>query len=729
MPEATPTQQVDLALQGMTCAACAARIEKVLNRRPGVTAVVNFATERAQVSFSSENNTVADLLGTVAKAGYGARLIDAASRGEQGKEKAARYQRSLRTLLFAVVFTLPLFLQMGGMFFGLHFLMLSPWWQLALAAPVQFVAGARFYIGAYHALRGGTANMDVLVALGTSAAFFSSAVTTLLGSGGHVYFESSAMIITLVLLGKILEDRAKARTSSAIASLVKLRPPQARVMRDGALVTIDIALLATGDLFEVRAGESIPADAVVQEGSSKVNEAMLTGESAAVSKAVGSKVFAATMNNDGRLLCKVTGIGDNTVLGSIIRLVEQAQGSKPAIQKLADKISGGFVPVVLGLALLTFVGWWWYAGAAVALQNAVAVLVIACPCALGLATPTAITVAMGRGATLGILIRNADALERAAKVTHILVDKTGTLTEGKPAVSEVICEPGQEANLLKVAASLEASSEHPLARAVVEAARAKNVEVVKVEDFLVIAGQGVQGKLNGHDHWLGSVAFAESKDAKVDPRSIADLTSKARTVVVVGEQQTVLGYLGLADRVRDTAKAFVDGARAEHLHLRLLTGDNAGTAQALANELGITDFKAGVLPHEKAEAVKAARGEHAVVAMLGDGINDAPAIAAADVGMAMGAGADVAIETADITLMRSDPLSALDAVRLARATLAKIHQNLFFAFFYNVVGIPLAAFGVLNPVLAGAAMAASSVSVVSNALLLKRFASSRKDPK
>lgn len=714
-------QQVELSLEGMTCAACAARIEKVLNRRPGVQAAVNFATERAQVTFAPALSSVDDLLKAVAKAGYSAYLSQNLSAAEEESKRAKRYNWSLRLLLFSVVLTAPLLAQMGVMFFNLHALMLSPLAQLALATPVQFVVGARFYKGAYHALRGGAANMDVLVALGTSAAFFSSAVVALWGQNHHLYFESSATIITLVVLGKLLEDRAKARTSAALAALVKLRPPQARVLREGAWVQVPAESLRVGDVFEVRPGESVAADGVVSEGQSNVNEAMLTGESAPVGKTPGSKVFAATLNANGRLVCRVTGTGDSTVLGGIIRLVAQAQGSKPAIQKLADRISGVFVPTVLVLAALTFGLWWWQANAGQALQNAVAVLVIACPCALGLATPTAITVAMGRGASLGVLIRNADALERAAKVTTLMVDKTGTLTEGRPVVVDVIPVVGDEAALLRVAAALEAGSEHPLAKAVVEAAAQRHLSPLPVQDFVALPGHGVRAQVNGELHALGSVAFAQAEKMALDEAVVSKLAQQARTVVVVAKGTQVLGYLGLADKLRPTAHRFVKEARVAHLHLVLLTGDNEATARALATQVGIDDWQAGVLPHAKAEAVKAARQRKGGVAMLGDGINDAPALAVADVGIAMGAGADVAIETADVTLMRSDPLAAIDALTLARKTLAKIHQNLFFAFFYNVVGIPLAAFGVLSPVIAGAAMAASSVSVVSNALLLKRF--------
>lgn len=723
MDTAPLRQHVELSLQGMTCAACAARIEKVLNRRPGVQAVVNFATERAQVTFSPATSSVDDLVASVAKAGYSAHLSQSTSPAEEDAKRAKRSLWSLRLLVVSVLLTIPLLAQMGVMFFHLHALMLSPLAQLALATPVQFVVGARFYRGAYHALRGGAANMDVLVALGTSAAFFSSAAVVLLQRNEHLYFESSASIITLVVLGKLLEDRAKIRTSAALAALVKLRPPQARVLREGQWQMVAAEAVRVGDLFEVRPGEIVAADGVVEEGQSNVNEAMLTGESAPVGKTPGSKVFAATMNANGRLVCRVTGTADNTVLGGIIRLVAQAQGSKPAIQKLADRVSGVFVPVVLVIAALTFGLWWWQGNVGQALQNAVAVLVIACPCALGLATPTAITVAMGRGASLGVLIRSADALERAAKVTTLMVDKTGTLTEGRPVVVDVIPVVGDEASLLTVAAALEAGSEHPLAKAVVDAAAQRHLAQPLVQNFVALPGHGVRGEIDGDIHSLGSVSFAQTEGLALDNHVVNKLALQARTVVVVAKGQVVLGYLGLADKLRGTAHRFVKDAHAARLHVVLLTGDNEATARALATEVGIATWQAGVLPQDKAAAVKAARQGKGGVAMLGDGINDAPALAVADVGIAMGAGADVAIETADITLMRSDPLAAIDALALARKTLAKVHQNLFFAFFYNVVGIPLAAFGVLSPVIAGAAMAASSVSVVSNALLLRRFRS------
>ncbi|MCG5055395.1 MAG: heavy metal translocating P-type ATPase [Myxococcales bacterium] len=707
----------------MTCAACAARIEKVLGRRPGVTAAVNFATERAHVVFDPAQHSVADLVATVQKAGYGARVLDGDAeevQQEQKAQKAEAERRERRRLYLALVFTAPLLLEMVAMATGVHALMLPVWWQLLLATPVQFVAGSRFYVGAYKALRGGAANMDVLVALGTSAAYGHSLVTVIGSLEGHVYFESSAVIITLVLLGKILETRAKSRTSFAIEALVRLRPQRAHVWREGQYVDVPLAEVKVGDTFEVRPGESVPVDGEVLEGGSSVDEALLTGESLPVTKATGAKVYAATVNGNGRLRCRAGSVGEATVLGAIIRMVQAAQGSKPPIQKLADKIAAVFVPVVLALALVTFLVWWALAGWGVALVNAVAVLVIACPCALGLATPTAITVAMGVGARLGVLIRNAEALERAAGVQLALVDKTGTLTQGAPAVVGVRSFGVSEAEVLRLAAALEAPSEHPLARAI--KARAAGLSWPGVDVFESLTGFGVQGVVEGEPTWLGAPRLAEARGAPLPEDALAAFDAQGATVVVLGRGPSVLGVIGIADPVRPEAHAFVEGLRAEGIDVVMLTGDRRPTAEAIAQQLGVTRFEAEVLPARKAEAVHDARARGQVVAMVGDGINDAPALAAADVGIAMGAGADVAIETADVTLMRSDPRGALDAVRLARATLRKIRQNLFFAFVYNVVGIPLAALGVLSPVIAGAAMAASSVSVVSNALLLRRFA-------
>lgn len=731
-------QSVQLQISGMTCAACSGRIEKTLNKLPGVAATVNLATEIAHVSLNpgAGATMVNDLIAAVAKAGYGAREISEASRAEEKARKLAAYQAELRMFWISAALTLPLVLQMGPMFWGEHAEFLPRWLQLLLATPVQFWVGKRFYIAAWHALRGGGANMDVLVALGTSMAYFFSAVVTLLSLDQHVYFEASAAIITLILLGKLMEARAKGKTSAAIEELIKLQPKTARVERDGAIVEVDANSLKVGDIFIVRPGENLPVDGIVIEGTSSVNEAMLTGESLPIAKLMGAKVYAATLNQQGLLKCRATSVGAHTQLAAIIHLVEEAQGSKAPIQRLADVISGIFVPVVVIISTLTLIFTWWLAGEFVpALVNAVAVLVIACPCALGLATPTAIMVGAGRGAQAGVLVKNAAALEQAEKIQALIVDKTGTLTEGKPAVTDIVpARSISEHALMQVAATLEQGSEHPLAKAVMERAASMNIRPQTVSDFTAITGSGITARIDGIDYILGSPRFLREHDALTNDDSIAVLQDEGKTVIGVaaspkGTLDTlgtlgtfeVLGYLAIADRLRNTSAPAVRRLQSMGIEVIMLTGDNPATAAAIAKQAGISTYRAEVLPRDKAAEVKKMKMGGKFIGMVGDGINDAPALAAADVGFAIGAGSDVAIEAADITLMRDDLMSVADAISLSRATLGKIRQNLFFAFIYNVLGIPLAAIGLLNPVIAGAAMAMSSVSVVSNSLLLKRW--------
>ena len=720
-------QSVRLQISGMTCATCSGRIEKALNKLPGVSATVNLATETARASFSPGMTTVSDLIAAVVKAGYGASEISDASRAEEKARRLAAYQAELRMFWISAVLTLPLLLQMGAMFSGVHEDLLPRWLQWLLATPVQFWVGKRFYVAAWHALRGGSANMDVLIALGTSMAYLFSAVMTMLALQQHVYFEASAAIITLVLLGKLMEARAKGKTSAAIEELIKLQPKTARVERNGEIIEVDASTLVLGDIFIVRPGENLPVDGIVIEGASSVNEAMLTGESLPVSKQAGAKVYAATMNQQGLLKCRATGVGAHTQLAAIIRLVEQAQGSKAPIQRMADAISAIFVPVVVAISALTLAFTWWLAGDFVqALINAVAVLVIVCPCALGLATPTAIMVGTGRGAQTGVLVKNAAALEHAEKIQVLIVDKTGTLTEGKPAVTDIVAAgSATEHDLLQVAATLEQGSEHPLAKAVLERAASMNIRPDAVSDFSAIAGSGVTARIGGSEYLLGSPRFLGSRGAAIDDTRIAVLQAAGKTVIAVAavtqDVPEVLGYLAIADRLRSTSAQAVKRLQAMGIEVVMLTGDNPATAAAIARQAGITSYRAEVLPQDKAAAVEKTKASGKFTGMVGDGINDAPALAAADVSFAIGAGSDVAIEAADITLMRDDLMSAADAISLSRATLSKIRQNLFFAFIYNVLGIPLAAAGLLNPVIAGAAMAMSSVSVVSNSLLLKRW--------
>ena len=734
-PVATDGARVELGLTGMTCAACAARIEKVLNRMPGVHAAVNFATETAGVTFDPATAGPAQLIAAVERAGYGAsvRRDPEADRARDKARKSAEFLSLKRDVIVAGVLTLPLLLQMvpmlaSGQFVGgdVHADHIPRWWQLALATPVQFWIGRRFYLGAWHAVRGGGANMDVLVVLGTTMAWAFSAVVTVLGlDQQHVYFEAGAAVITLVLLGKLLEARAKAGTSAALEGLLRLQPRMAHVLRDGAIVDVPLAGVATGDRFVVRAGESVPVDGIVRDGASSVDESMLTGESRAVTKSAGAKVFAGTLNQDGLLTAEATGVGSQTLLAGIVRLVAEAQGSKAPIQRLADQVSGVFVPVVIVIAALTFAAtWWWAADATRALVHAVAVLVIACPCALGLATPTAIMVGTGRGAQMGILIRNASALEQAGRLQTLIVDKTGTLTEGRPAVVAVMSFDGvARRDLLRVAASLEAGSTHPLAKAVLELAARDGIVPDPVGAFVSTPGKGVAGRVGAADDVsrLGTSDFLADAGVDIPAAAIASLAHGGNTVVAVATGHRALGAIALADSVRATSAQAIRRLQQMGIHVVMLTGDNAATAEAVAKAVGITDYRAGVLPGAKADAVHALKAKGVVTGMVGDGVNDAPALAAADVSFAIGAGADIAVEAADVTLVRDDLDAVVDAILLSRATLAKIRQNLFFAFAYNVLGIPLAAVGWLNPVFAGAAMAASSVSVVTNALLLKRW--------
>lgn len=727
-----PWQTLELGIEGMTCAACSTRLEKVLNRVPGVEAVVNLAAERAHVRYRPGQVDADTLLDAVARTGFRAYVTDDRSREEEKARKLAVYRRERQRFSIAAVLTLPLVAQMATMFGGLgladmhlHQEILPRWWQLLLATPVQLWIGWRFYEGAWKALRGGGiggANMDVLVVLGTSMAYAFSLVVTVFGWHHlHVYFEASAAVITLVLLGKLLEARAKASTTAAIEALVRLQPKTARVERDGQLIELDAALLLPGDIFLIRPGEAVPVDGEVLDGASSINESMLTGESMPVGKQAGDRVFAATANGEGMLRCRATGVGEHTLLAAIIRRVAEAQGSKAPVQRLADRISAIFVPSVCFFALLTLVGWWGYSGVfSTALVNAVAVLVIACPCALGLATPTAIMVGAGQGARAGILVKNAEALERAEKIAVLAVDKTGTLTRGEPVVTDIVALAGMpESELLRLAAALEQGSEHPLARAILQRAQASASVPAVISAFRALPGQGVEGVLDGRQLRLGKPDWLADLPLPV-PR-IAALQNAGKTVVVLAEADRPLALLAIADPLRASSRAAVARLKGLGLRLVMLTGDNAATAAAIAAEAGIDEFQAGILPGDKAAAVDRLKTPATVVAMVGDGINDAPALAAADVSFALGAGSDAAIEAADMTLVRSDLNSIADAILLSRATLGKIRQNLFFAFVYNVLGIPLAACGMLNPVIAGAAMAMSSLSVVSNSLLLRRW--------
>lgn len=717
---------IDLQVTGMHCANCSTRLEKALNQLSDVEASVSIATEKAHISYNPDKFTPADLISAIRQTGFDAHPIRDFAAEKQSRADALRVQQ--RQFIISILLTAPLLIEMLLMFSGIHF-MLPYWLQFALATPVQFWIGKRFYSGAWSSLRGGGANMDVLVALGTSAAYLMSCAVWLLNLDQPVYFEASATLITLVLLGKLLEARAKGKTSSALEALINLQPKTAHVERDGVMQQIAVDQMHVDDVFQVRPGESVPVDGVVLAGNSSIDEAMLTGESVPQAKQTDDKVYAATLNGQGLLTCRAEATGSHTQLAAIIRLVEQAQGSKAAIQKLADKISAIFVPVVVTIALLTFAVWWMTgSGFSTALINAVAVLVISCPCALGLATPTALVVATGRAAQTGILIKDAQALERAHTLSVLLVDKTGTLTNGKPVVTDMLPATGVSApDLLQVAASLAQGSTHPLSRALLE--HAKDTPLLQADHFSEHPGLGLNADIDGNTYLLGSPDFASQSGIAIDEARILQLQTLGKTVLVLacttpnfeGASSGLLGYIAVADQLRPSSRAAVDTLTEMGIRVVMISGDNQATAAAIAKQAGITEFRADVRPEDKAALVESFKGNNQLVGMAGDGINDAPALAAADVSFAMRSGSDIAIEAADITLMKNDLMSVVDAISLSRATLSKIRQNLFFAFGYNVLGIPLAAAGMLNPVIAGAAMAMSSVSVVSNALLLKRW--------
>ena len=715
----------ELQLTGMTCVACATRIEKVLNRMPNVTATVNFATEKARIEFDQQNTDLEALIAAVQRAGFNAHPVrDFAA---EKLERAIAYRQQRLQFIISLLLTAPLLVEMVLMLpvWSTHTHGTLPIWvQGLLATPVQFWIGKRFYVGAWHSLRGGGSNMDVLVALGTSAAYFLSCAVLLFSLDQDVYFEASATIITLVLLGKLLETRAKSHASAALEALMNLQPKLAHVERNGAMLDIPVAEVIVGDIFLVRAGDTIPVDGLVLEGTSSIDEAMLTGESMPKEKGSNDKVYTATLNQRGMLKCRAIAVGSQTQLAAIIRLVEHAQGSKAPIQKLADKIASIFVPVVVAIAVATFIVWWALGSDfSTALINAVSVLVISCPCALGLATPAAVVVATGRAASEGILVKNASALEHAHKLSVLIVDKTGTLTAGMPTVTDLLpaSSSTDSSQLLQIAASMAQGSTHPLSRALLARAQTQNIKLSATTSFNELPGNGLSAEINGTNYLLGSPAFIARLHVELNEAAILPLQQQGKTVIALASGNKLIGYIALADILRESSAYAVSRLNKMGIRVVMLSGDNAATASAIAHQAGITEFRAEVLPQHKAEHVQSFKAQGQLVGMVGDGINDAPALAAADVSFAMQSGSDIAIETADITLMRNDLMSVVDAIDLSRVALAKIRQNLFFAFVYNILGIPLAALGMLNPVIAGAAMAMSSVSVVSNALLLKRW--------
>lgn len=726
-----PQEALRLPIEGMTCAACATRLEKALLRVPGIeSARVNFALEQADVSVDPEQVSTDDVIAAVGRTGFTASppTVERQSNTEDKKQKALT--RDYLTLAFSIVLTLPLVAQMGTHFLGpaspisFH---LSPWTELALALPVQVIAGARFYRGAWNVLRAGSGNMDVLVVMGTTAAFgYSLYLLATLGSGatGLLYFEASAVIITLVLFGKVLEARAKRGTTAAIRSLMNLRPDIARVKRGEDVFEVPVDQVRQGDLVLVRPGEKIPVDGDVVDGTSAVDEALLTGESLPVEKTIGDGVTGGAINGTGLLTVRATRIGEDSTLARIIKLVENAQSGKASVQRLVDRVAAVFVPIVIFTATVTFAVWMISGGGfETSLIAAVSVLVIACPCALGLATPTAIVTGTGAAARAGILIKDVEALERAHKVDTVIFDKTGTLTVGHPAVTDVHIINGDERTALSLAASVQAGSEHPLAQAFVQLAEDRGVETHAVSDFQSATGFGVSGNVQGQSINLGNHNFMDTHDvATAVHTSKADRwEAEAKTVIWMAVNGVLTAQFALSDPVREEATKAVSVLRRLNIDAHLLSGDAPNVATAVAQAVGIEHVQGGVKPEDKAAAVDALHKDHHVVAMVGDGINDAPALAAADVGVAMGTGTDVAMETAAITLMRPDPRLVAAAFGISRATWRKIQQNLFWAFIYNVIGIPLAALGYLSPAMAGAAMALSSVSVVSNALLLRRW--------
>lgn len=730
-PAAEGSGSLDILVEGMTCASCVVRVEKALRKVPGVLdASVNLATETARIHAPAE---VADAaVAAIRKAGYDASLVPVEASRTHVPTSSRRAEGEKLVVIISGVLTAPLVVPMLGAAFGIHW-MPAGWVQWLLATPVQFVFGARFYRAGWKAARAGAGNMDLLVAIGTSAAYFLSVYLLLAHGSGHLYFEASAVVLTLVLLGKWLEGRAKRQTTEAIHALAALRPVHARVLVAGVEREVAVERVRVGDLVVVRPGERIPVDAEIVEGATQVDESLITGESLPVAKEPGGHVIGGSVNGEGRVIARTRAVGAESALARIIRNVESAQAAKAPIQRVVDRVSEVFVPVILAIAALTLVTWGVAAGDwERAILNAVAVLVIACPCALGLATPTAIMAGTGIAARHGILIKDAEALETAHRTRVVAFDKTGTLTEGEPDVTDVIAADGTQEDVLRLAASVQRGSEHPLARAVERAAARELLDVPQARDVRAVAGRGVEGLVEGRrlaiasDRWARELG-ADGRDALAP--DVERVHREGRTVswlLALEPRPRVLGLMAFGDALKPRARALMERLHALGVRSVLLTGDNRAAADTAARALAIDDVRAEVLPEDKAAAVVALRSagggnSASIVAMVGDGINDAPALAAADVGIAMGTGTDVAMHTAGITLMRGDPMLVAEALEISRLTYRKIRQNLFWAFVYNLVGVPLAAFGMLSPMIAGAAMAFSSVSVVTNALTLRRW--------
>lgn len=732
----TAKEVVDFNLEGMTCAACANRIEKGLSKLPGVTnASINFAMETARVEYSPADISISDMQNKVKQLGYKAVTKQENKKTVDHRKQEIKHQK--RLLLLSAILSLPLLWSMVAHFsftswIYLPKILMNPWFQLILATPVQFYVGKQFYVGAYKALRNGSANMDVLVSLGTSAAYFYSLYLTMdwftAGANAHhgpsLYYETSAILITLVIMGKLFESLAKGRTSEAIKSLMGLQAKTALVVRDGQEMTIPVDEVSVGDVVLVRPGDKVPVDGVVLEGTSSVDESMLTGESLPVEKNAGDAVIGATINKNGMLRIKATKVGKETALAQIIKVVEEAQGSKAPIQRVADVISGIFVPIVVGIAVVAFLVWYFLVTPgefAEALEKAIAILVIACPCALGLATPTSIMAGSGRAAELGILFKGGEHLEQTHKIDAIILDKTGTVTKGKPELTDVLTELDEE-DFLRFVGAAEKNSEHPLAEAIVTGIQERNISLPGTEAFEAIPGYGIQAVVEGKELLIGTRRLMEKYDvdAMHAYETMSRLEETGKTAMLVAIDKQYAGMVAVADTIKETSKEAVQRLKGMGIQVIMITGDNERTAKAIAAQVGIDHVRAEVLPEGKAEEVKALQAQGKTVAMVGDGINDAPALATADIGMAIGTGTDVAMEAADVTLMRGDLTGIPDAIYMSRKTMSNIRQNLFWALGYNTLGIPIAAIGLLAPWVAGAAMALSSVSVVLNALRLQR---------
>ncbi|TLS37933.1 heavy metal translocating P-type ATPase [Pseudalkalibacillus caeni] len=723
-----------LDIHGMTCAACSTRIEKSLNKMNGISmAAINLTTESGVVEYNPGIVSIDDIMARVKKLGYEA--VVKQDREEKTSHKEQEIKKKQRKLLLSAVLSLPLLYTMIA---HLPFetgipvpeLFMNPWFQFILATPIQFYIGAPFYVGAYKALKNKSANMDVLVALGTSAAYFYSVIEAVRYQlepmhMPELYFETSAILITLILLGKLFEDLAKGRTTQAITKLLNLQAKEATLLKDGNEVKVPVDQLQVGDILIVRPGEKIPVDGKVVKGKSSIDESMITGESIPVEKTEGDYVIGSTINENGMLTMEAEKVGKDTALAGIIKIVEEAQGSKAPIQRLADVISGIFVPIVVGIAIVTFLVWYLLVdpmNLPQALEAAIAVLVIACPCALGLATPTSIMVGTGKGAEQGILFKGGEFLEGTQKIDAILLDKTGTITRGKPEVTDFLVYGESESDVLSLLVAAEKASEHPLARAIVEYGEGKGIEIKEAETFEAIPGHGIKASIDGQEVFVGTrkLMNQESIDYEDYEDQLALLETDGKTAMFVGKAGKIVGIIAVADTVKATSKAAIEKMQELGIEVYMITGDNRRTAEAIGKQVGINGVFAEVLPEDKANKVKELQAQGKHVAMVGDGINDAPALATADIGMAIGTGTDVAIETADVTLVGGDLDHIPKAIKLSRATMKNIRQNLFWALFYNTIGIPIAAIGLLAPWVAGAAMAFSSVSVVSNSLRLKR---------